>query len=746
MEAVVLFAAALSVVCAGLFWVVRSRGHAREQRLSDEAHSRDVAHILALTVEDLFRDAYISASELAAWVARNSEPLLFAKRTELAILLPVKEAHTFRQNCERLQDLERSVRNHNVEFVARRIGQDRDLFDRVERYPLTLNQRRAIVTNEDTTLVVAGAGTGKTSTILGKVDYLIRHGMARPHEILVLTFTRKASDELKTRLRELGVQGNVNVSTFHSLGNRIIGMADGRRPSVSKMAEDDQQLLRFIRSQVGDMLSTPEGYGLIMQWFSRYLDEPELDESDLTGDQRLRDESSRGLRDLKGQRLKSREEVKIANWLTLNGIEWEYERRYHVDTADKDFKSYQPDFYLNEYDIYVEHFGIGCNGLPAPYVDRERYLQSMAWKRALHDTYGTCLIETTSCDNQRDQLIERLSEQLENHGVGLRRLTPEEVERITHEGNRAFSIFVELLAQFLNVYKGNSWSRHRLESRARTERDRVFLEIFDQIYDAYSSALTASQTIDFHDMINMARLAVQGRRFIGAYKYIIVDEFQDISENRLGLLQDLRNHVPHARLFVVGDDWQSIFRFAGSDVGIVTHLSERVGTTARVDLDVGFRYSQQLLDLSTTFVMKNPLQLRKAIRAFSGSDQSRPLTVLFSSGSSPDVSKRKALDEALADIVQRSEGHSPTVFILGRYHFEKPREFDEIKVFWKSRGRLQVEFHTIHSVKGKEADYVVIVGLESSEYGFPSNVTDDPVMRMTCPPKIGPGIMRVLGG
>jgi len=167
------------------------------------------------------------------------------------------------------------------------------------------------------------------------------------------------------------------------------------------------------------------------------------------------------------------------------------------------------------------------------------------------------------------------------------------------------------LYQFSSLYKSGGFSREHVTRAAETERDRVFLSVFFRLYHAYEAELAASGRIDFNDMITRARAYIQTEQYLSPYHYIVINEFQNISANRLGLIQDLRGQQPHSRVFVVGDVWQSIYRFTGSDIGIATHIEDHLGFTERIDLDTAFRYTQELLDDTSEFVMKN-----KAIKIY----------------------------------------------------------------------------------------------------------------------------------
>ena len=638
----VLAAVLSGVVIVGI--VIRSTHTQRERaraeaaaRAADRQRERDATArerfaIVQSAFNALETMEYLATSDIERWRAQHPNAVTLARDPHNADDLPAADSARFRDWCALLTADRGAIRLVNRPFLSRRLAEEQIAFDRVERYPLTGRQREAIVTNEDTTLVIAGADTGKTSTIVGKVDYLVRRGFARPAHILVLAFARKASDELKVRLARFGDAALADVSTFHALGLRIVSEVDGVRPALSKLATNDRVLKQFIRTQVAGLLADPTGRDLLVQFLATHAVDDAVTKPSTTGSEQIRSERIQGLRALDGTKLKSQEEKQIANWFILNGVAWEYERPYPFPTATAQHRRYEPDFYLPEYDIYLEHFGVDRQNRTAPHVNQAKYVVAMEWKRLLHREKGTHLIETYSWMRQEGGLIPHLERLLSQYGVQRRPLTPEEIAVITAEKNKPFSDFISLIAQFLAVFKGGGADRSSIDVRARSPRDQVFLAIFWQIFDAYERTLARADEIDFNDMINRARSYVQTGRFRSAYEYIVVDEFQDISENRIGLVQDLRQHRPGCRLFVVGDDWQSIYRFTGSDVSLITHLPDRVGATERVDLDVAFRYPQELLDVTSQFVTANPAQLRKSLHAHQGRQGTLPICVVFEMG------------------------------------------------------------------------------------------------------------------
>jgi len=281
----------------------------------------------------------------------------------------------------------------------------------------------------------------------------------------------------------------------------------------------------------------------------------------------------------------------------------------------------------------------------------------------------------------------------------------------------------------MGLFHSTGVDHQTVRTRAQTDRDYAFLSIFQDIEQRYRDHLTQTKTIDFNDMINDARAAIQSGAYQSRFRFIIVDEFQDISQQRLDFLLDLRAQVAHAKLFVVGDDWQAIYRFTGSDIKIITNLETYVGSTARVDLDTTFRYPQELLDASAIFITANDAQITKELRAHGGAAGEPPFVLIHQADTTPEA-MTTALDRAIEDIRCKLDGRHGHILILGRYKRLEPCDLAQRVTSLKQYG-ITIAYQTMHSAKGKEADFVILVGLKDGS--FPSTISDDPVLRMVLP-------------
>ncbi len=588
--------------------------------------------------------------------------------------------------------------------------------------PPTDEQAEAIATDEDATLVLAGAGTGKTAVITGKVAHLVRNEGIPSGEVLVLAFNRKAAKEIRERLPD--DLAGAHVFTFHAFGGRVIADVEVA-PTVSKLAEDEAQLYKVIDGILTDLLTDPQQNSAVVDFITRHRVSYRSQFDFQTPGEYYDYVRHSELRTLSGDLVKSFEELAIANFLTLNGVRFEYEAPFKFPTANKRHRQYRPDFYLPDYEIYIEHFALDREDQPPR--GWGRYADDVFWKRGIHATYGTNVLETYSWQQREGALLATLSAQLEKEGVAFEPAAlPTLVEALRESG--MITWLARLVAAFLNHVKTSGLSPEELRARANKSTDpargEAFLDVFEAVHARYEGLLEEEEAIDFHDLINHAAAHIRDDRWKSPYRYVLVDEFQDVSAGRMALLQALgRTGVAY---FLVGDDWQSIYRFAGSDVGLVRDCGRYLGHVRERTLGRTFRFAGGILEPSTAFVVRNPAQTQRALRPARGV---RDGGVTVIAGDDP----RHGVEDALRDIEDREGEDGPpiSVLVLGRYRDSRkalpPRR----------RDRLRVEFSTVHAAKGREADYVIVLDLRDARHGFPSQYEEDPLLGLVLPPPPG---------
>ncbi len=596
-------------------------------------------------------------------------------------------------------------------------------FDTVESQPLTELQRRSVILNERRNLVVAGAGTGKTSVIVAKTGYLIKSGKCRPEDILLLAYNNDAAKELAERCREkLGV--DIKASTFHALGNEIIGAVEPTVPTLSRLSQDRQFFSLFLHMAIEELRANKATWRktrtFVLGHLKRY--KPESDFQSLA--EYAAYLRTVELRALSGDLVKSFAEIDIANFLFVNGVNFEYEKRYPYEA-----KRYQPDFYLPDYDIWIEHFGIDREGNTAPFINREDYQQAMQWKRDIHAQNNTRLLETYSWQKSEGILTATLNRLLRREGVRYAPRTQAEIYQALKEAGYTTQL-AALVETFLTHFKSNQISLANLADRVRRSsnpfRAKAFYELFQFFYKRYQSELDGKtpREIDFNDMISQATGYIRDRRFVVPWTYIIVDEFQDISVGRYRLLEAMLKARDDLHFFAVGDDWQSIYRFAGSDISIMSRFRDFFGSATIVKLDRTFRFNDKIASVSGEFVQKNPNQIKKTLET--QVECARPQ--IFLHWVDPANARPSDVLENIIDTLKkRIDQEDPSLLILSRYNHLLPDRATLTKLEKSWPGKIRPPM-TVHRSKGLEADYVVVNGLTSDRYGFPSEIEDDPLL------------------
>lgn len=624
-------------------------------------------------------------------------------------------------------------------FIDSELGTMESFFDTIEKNPLTPEQRLAVVTDEDATIVLAGAGSGKTSVIVAKAAYLVERGIRTSEEILLLAFGKDAATEMAERIKDrAGV--DVDAMTFHALGNRIIREVEGTGPALADLATDEAKLRALLRDILLNEVASAGLGNLLLDWFSEFY-RPYKSEWDFKSqDTYYQWVEAQELRTLNGDLVRSFEEWEISNWLYRNGIAFEYEPIYEDPLPDGARGPYRPDFRLVDSGIYIEHFGVrraqetdGSTRLTtAPYIDRERYLADMEWKRQLHAANGTTLIETFSYEKVEGRLLDNLKEKLAPH-VAFKPVADNEVfSTLTALGQA--DAFTQTLGSFLRHYKSSgatiAWCEDRATYAEDIPRSRSFLRIFEALIDAYEARL--GDLIDFEDMIARATTHVESGRYKSPYRHILVDEFQDISKGRAGLLRALKAQHDDARLFVVGDDWQSIYRFTGADIHLMRNFGAEFGGSFAgkkgvhgiVDLGRTFRSVDKIALPARRFVLRNPAQIEKTVIPSTTTAAPAIMVAYYKWGQEGD-----ALQAAL-DRLSRTAISGTSVFLLGRYRHARPRALQTLTDHFP---KLSIRFMTIHASKGLEADHVIILRAVTDTMGFPSEIVDDPLLDLVLP-------------
>ena len=631
------------------------------------------------------------------------------------------------------------IDNHNRIVANNRIQNAYGLIGDVEGRKLDYQQMTCIVKEAYNHLVIAGAGTGKTTTIVGKIKYMLRSGKCKPEDILVLSFTNASASEMSERIcKETGC--NIDASTFHKLGLNIITKVDGITPKITQL-----KLRKFIKEQLQLNMQNQAYLHMLSMYlyYNRVVAKSEFEFSTQAEYNEYLQQNPPTT--INNEIVKSYGEMDIANFLAQNGIRYIYENPYKYDTRTSEYQQYCPDFYLPDYDIYIEYFGINKDGeVPSYFSGKDGmtatqvYQMSMQWKRETHSKNGTIMIECYAYEKFDGVLLDKLKERLEEKSVKIYPKTTQELwSNVSSDDVSIIDGVAELFETLINLIKSNGYSIATVIQLNGTGyysyNNNIIISLIEPIFYAYCAYLKEHGEIDFNDMINTAIQYVNQQKYINTYKYIIVDEYQDMAKARFNLLLSLRKSNNY-ELFCVGDDWQSIYRFAGSDIGFILNFERYWGPTEISRIETTYRFTQKLIEISGGFVMQNPMQIRKYIKG-------RPDTFEFPLGEISGYTDNTAIDflvDKLHDLPKDS-----SVFFIGRYSFDADLlkenkdltlSYDNVNgmvsVRYNQRIDLKMNFITAHKSKGLQADYVFIINNKRSRMGFPSKIQDASILNL----------------
>ena len=667
------------------------------------------------------------------------------------------------------------IYKHNEKFISDHLVSEKSYLDGIlsevdPNIKLDDEQRKVVLSDEDYTLVIAGAGAGKTTTVSAKVKYLVERKGIRPDQILVISFTNKAVGELQDKINK-ALKIDCPVTTFHKTGYAI-----RRRQETKERVRivTEGYMFNVVNDYLKhNILEYPELVDKLILFFGSYFDAPyegddlnsffnyitKADFTTLRGNmdeytEKVIDQRSGRYVTIAHERLRSLQEVVIANFLYMNNIEYTYEKTYPYNIL-RSHKPYTPDFTITQGEkiAYIEHFGITEDGRNNRYTQEQLniYKKEVNDKILLHRQHDTDLIYTFSAYNDGRDLLVHLQEELIAHGFELKRRPSKEVfeKIVSTEENKYISRLVKFVCTFIQNFKTNDFvidDFARFRTSSSNERTKLFLTICEQCYLEYSKRLKEYHAIDFEDMINdSARILreeeVQGKKL--DFKYIIVDEYQDISRQRFNLTKELCK-LCNAKVIAVGDDWQSIYAYAGSDITLFTDFKNTFGYGLELCITKTYRNAQEVIDIAGGFVQKNLSQIRKAL--ISPKHIEHPIVIKTYT---EEVDRKeyegkggkyfligKCVEEIMDGLISKYE--HPKILLLGRYGFDGynlTRSADFIyddktgSVRSKKYNADYFDFMTVHRAKGLGYDHVIIINARNETYGFPSQVQEDPVLK-----------------
>jgi DNA helicase-4 len=266
-----------------------------------------------------------------------------------------------------------------------------------------------------------------------------------------------------------------------------------------------------------------------------------------------------------------------------------------------------------------------------------------------------------------------------------------------------------------------------------------------KVYQGYEEELKNLKKIDFEDMINEAvnALAEEEALFANVYDHILVDEYQDISLQRYKLLNRLLEHNPECKLFCVGDDWQSIMGFAGSNLDFIVNFGKYFRNPAETKISTNYRSCGVIVDAGAKLVGNNHScqRLKKTV-----SSRTRGSIIKVCWSPHRENYRERYYLQIAEDCLSRigdylKKGYAPReILVLNRFMhtysqdgeefhkiikaFSKKAQEMGVKIAFDAKSRNKVRLLTVHKSKGLEAKVVFILNVIRGLYGFPCEIED----------------------
>lgn len=706
-------------------------------------------------------DKYISKKELDDYYDKYIDIIELSKKYDN------KEDQTYKNMMIILEHGNEIIDKKNKKYIERKLIEEKDYFDSMfinvdPNIKLDEEQRKAILIDEDYSLIVAGAGSGKTTTMAAKVKYLIEKKHVNPNSIILLSFTNSSVNDLSELINNK-FKLNVEVLTFHKLGMKFLRGTEKNTPQIIddsgmfKLIEEffiehvfkNKKLLTEYRKYFSKQLRLSDeciNYNTYEEYYNNYIERQYNKHKDNLKEEINKRISNRTIynKTIKGEQVKSLGEVKIANYLYKHGIDYEYEKPYPFHIMGN--KSYKPDFTINTLNpIYIEYYGLASlNNDNIVESDSEKYKKEISIKRKTHLGNKTDLIEIFGRYETYNSQLDILRNELDKRNVLKKLRTDKEIFYKLLETSKTFSYMnlIKLFITFIKIYKEKGNKLKDFEyyiDNCKDEQLKTQLKLLREVYIYYEQKKSQKYQIDFQDMINNAYDNIEKYKEIRntKYDYVIIDEYQDISRQRNNFTKKISD-IFNSKIVAVGDDWQTIYSFSGSDIELFLKFSENMGYCEEIKITNTYRNSQELIDIAGEFVLQNNSQIEKKLYSIKHLD--KPVQLVEYEFDEEDLTCENFVNKLEDLIINIYEDHpNDKILLLSRFNeeldillrskkFYKNNKYEK-EIFLKKIPDAKIDFLTVHKSKGLGYDRVILLNAINGLYGFPSQIKDEPVIK-----------------
>jgi DNA helicase IV len=503
---------------------------------------------------------------------------------------------------------------------------------------LNREQKSAVKSQNKRVLVLAGAGSGKTKTLLQKIVYLIQEKKVKPEEILAITFTKNAADEMidrlllsndtdgfyqrcledklltSSQLRHIRLQkmreqkwvGKLTIRTFHSFcyyilktygakefDNKFKLLTDTKaddKDELSKLSADETQIEVLHKM----LISCCEEKDFLLE-FKRYIIDFMVDRLHIASRAFINDHpEGKYYTSLRGDKVRSKSEQYICDWLYRHNINYVYEPTVFVSEF-----AFKPDFFIPDANLYLEHI----SSKSAKMTDKEKEFE--VGGKILVKTYEPMTADTNYFNLALTRIVKgRLPASYDFEKA----LYYEEELNGRHAEVKEFLKHTLRILDMLQVDNVDVDKLNASMKKEQHERVRLFYKCCLPVIEKYKAYCINKSYLDFNELVNRCIALVKNDETVRSilhsqYKFVLVDEFQDVNKIQIQLIKTIMN--PEAQLFCVGDDWQSIYGFRGSDVRFIVDFSKYFVEGEVVHLNKNYRSSQNIVNASNEVIKNN---------------------------------------------------------------------------------------------------------------------------------------------
>lgn len=613
-------------------------------------------------------------------------------------------------------------------------------------------QHEAVVSEDKRLLVLAGAGSGKTKTLLQKLIYLIEEKGVSPSSILAITFTKNATNEMIDRLiisadstgayekllfdkgiskaakdKERFIQqkkykwiDGLTVRTFHSfcysiLRNYGVNEFDNKFRIIGEEKRDEEEeLSKHVAPETVFevmhklLIEKCEDSDYLLQ-LKRYILDYIIDKiHKRKTDPIFLPKDGKYFSTLDGTKVRSKSEQFIADWFYRHSIKYEYEPLLNV----KDF-SFHPDFYIPDANLYIEHIS------DKSFSTKDKEEQFHKGNLLLVKTFDSMTKDSALFNHTLDKIVKNRLPANYHKNVTLN------FKEEFHGYQEDVKDFVQQIMRITDMIKVENIDIDLVLENARKdqhERVRHFYELAIPIVKDYIHYCTDKSYLDFNDLISRSTSLFQNHEDIAAkyknkYEYILVDEFQDVNNLQVELIKLLL--TDKTQLFCVGDDWQSIYGFRGSNVSYIVEFENHFENARTIKLNLNYRSTQNIVGASNEVIKNNKFKVDKDVQASKRSEHK----IVVYSGNSEEENIQFCLDK-VRELLDDGISNDEILFLYRRSKMFTPYFFK-----FKNEG-IRVQGKTIHASKGLEAKVVFIIGLTEGSGGFPDIWLEDRIFQV----------------